>query len=60
MERVEVYFPGDNVILIYEVGEECEKGIVIDIQVQFNPLLVEVVTDGGEITIAGAPFYASK
>lgn len=52
--------PGQEIPLTYEVGEECEKGIVIDIQVQFNPLFVEVVADNGIIKIAGAPFYCSE
>jgi len=60
MEKVEVYMPHEDGLLTYNVGEECEKGIVIDIQVQVSPLLVVVTTDGGIIRIAGAPFYATE
>lgn len=52
--------PGQEEPLTYEVGEECEKGVVIDIQVQSSSLIVEVVADGGTIKIAGAPFYYSE
>lgn len=56
--RIEVCFNDD--VLTYEVGEECEKGIVVDIEVSHNPPCVKVVADGGEIMIAGAPFYYSE